>query len=176
MELTWASVYDNAVERFAGQTPSRQVEADIIEAFERQPAAVRAAIDKLGERFAKAKVHTPWPLVLRELQAGEDRSSIVASDESERERAVARAERYIVNAGIFLPDEVELVDALFGPHGPLKLWAGDEALERRLVDLWRAERPRGERVEAEAIERGWRWQEVHEQKPVEPLSVEERDG
>jgi len=148
MELNWQDVYTRAVEAFGGQTPGQQLEAAIVERFESQPAAVVAAIDKLGERFTAGRVHSPWPLVLRELDAAPARSEIRASDDSERQRSFQQAERYIRQIGYLHQSEQELRDEL-----AYRKWPADE----RLVELWRLVRPIGERTEREQLERAERW-------------------
>ena len=70
-----------------------------------------------------------------------------------REKAILRAQRWIVNAGYACRSEVEVVDELFGRNGPLRDFAADEILGARMVALWRQERPRGEALERETEER-----------------------
>ncbi len=59
-------------------------------------------------------------------------------------KAIEHAERYIRNAGLYLPTPAELLDELFGPHGDLKAWATDQELQQRMLTLWRDQLPRAE--------------------------------
>ena len=63
-----------------------------------------------------------------------------AQVDRERELQIHLAERFITNAGWLLPTEAELIDELFGRHGKLRAWAGDELLVARMVDAWRRAR------------------------------------
>jgi hypothetical protein len=66
MELTWATVYDNACQRFGGQTPGTELEATLTTAFATSPAALIAAIGKAGAAFDNGKAHSPWGIVRSE--------------------------------------------------------------------------------------------------------------
>jgi hypothetical protein len=172
--VSWRELYDDACTRFGGQTPSRSTEAALVEAFESRPATVQRAVAKLGDRYAARKVHTPWPLVLAELDQDAKRADIVADPDADpgRERQIHLAERYIANAGCFLPTEAELLDELFGYHGRLKAWADDEPLRRRMVDAWQAARPAAERTEREQLERAHRWRHGRPgERPDEPPPI-----
>lgn len=59
-----------------------------------------------------------------------------------RDKQALLAETWIRNAGLYLPTEAELLDALFGPHGRLKAWASDDVLRTRMENLWQHERTR----------------------------------
>jgi len=156
--VNWRDVYAHAVELYGGQTPGAQLEANLLERFEQHPTDVVAAIDKLGVRFASGRVHSPWPLVLRELDSAPDRGSITASDDSDRARAIHLAERYIANAGMFMP-QAELVDELFGVRGKLRHWP---ELEPRMVAAWQARQPAAAQVKREQLERAERWRKAHQ--------------
>ena len=146
MELNWRETYDHAVELFGGQTPGAQLEADIVERFESHPADVVASIEKLGVRFASGRIHSPWPLVLRELDSAPDRGSITASDESDRARAIHLAERYIATAGMFLPERSRARRRAVRRSWPASALAGAQA---RMVAAWQARQPAAAQVEAE---------------------------
>jgi hypothetical protein len=176
MELTWANVYDQAVAGFGGQTPGRVLEAEIVEIFLERPADVRAAIAKVTARFASGHVHTPWPVVRRELEQGARRHEIVADDDSQRRLAERKAELYVRNAGLYLPTEDELLDELFGKVGLLRVWEDDGELHRRMIELWLEHRPRGERAEAEAEARGLQHAVARPRPPAAPASALEPAG
>jgi len=134
---TWHEVYSDAVERFGGQRPGAQLEAELVQAFEQHPAEVQAAIVKLGGRFSAARVRSPWPLVLREVEDAVHRSVVVADTSADRERLIHLAELRVRNIGHVLPDEHELREELFGRRALLEPWAGDELLVARMLALWR---------------------------------------
>lgn len=157
IEYIWADTYTTAVHAFDGQTPGRELEAQIIERFEASPEAVIAAIDKLAERFQAGKVHTPWPLVLRE-SADVDRTHIIADGRAERERSIRQAEAWIRNAGLHCPTLDDIQHELFEARQALLApWRHDELLQQRMATLWREMRPTGEQLDAEVAERAQRW-------------------
>jgi hypothetical protein len=153
-ELTWQTVYDDAVSAF-GDTPGAALERSIVEAFERQPLAVQAAIGKLAARFAAGKVRSPWPLVLREIESV-DRASVVADSRIEFAQCIRLAESWIRNAGLYCPP-AEVGRELFGDRGRLHAWRDDADVRRRIAELWIAEQPRAELSIAESRERAQRW-------------------
>jgi hypothetical protein len=146
MELTWATVYDNACKRFGGQTPGTELEATLTTAFTTSPAALIAAIGKAGAAFDNGKAHSPWGIVRSELQRHDARANITTNPAAGNQaKAIALAERYIQLAGRHLPSETELLVELFGPShergtapGHLHHWAGDHALEQRMITAWQA--------------------------------------
>lgn len=152
-EYVWSDTYTRAVHLFDGQTPGRDLEASLVEQFERQPEAVIAAVEKLGERFAAGRVRSPWPLVLRELDQV-DRASIRADGKAERALRVRQAEAWIRNAGLHAPTEAECVDELFESRQALLTpWAADDVLRQRMCSLWRELRPIGEQIDRDLAER-----------------------
>jgi hypothetical protein len=135
--VSWQELYDEAVARFGGQTPGAALEASVVAVFVERPAAVHAAVVKLGDRFASGRVRSPWALMLAELEQGAGREQVVASERGDRERLVRLAERRVANLGHVLPSEAELVEELFGRRALLEPWAHDDELRARMVDLWR---------------------------------------
>lgn len=152
-EIHWADIYDKAVTSFGGSTPGQQLEADILTHFREHPAATQAAITKIADRFTAGKIHSPWPLVLRELDRDDNRDGITARDDHERQTAIRLTEIYITNAGLYLPTEAEVIDDTFGDHGRLKQWADDPDLQERIVQHWRDQQPRAEAAIADSLER-----------------------
>jgi hypothetical protein len=69
--------------------------------------------------------------------------------ESQRHaRASVRAERWIRNAGLFMPDETNLLSELFDPPaGMLRHFRDYELLRARMLALYHEVRPTGEEVE-----------------------------
>src|SRR4029077_1668792 len=98
---------------------------------------VRAAVVKLGDRFASGKVRSPWALMPAEREQGAGREHVVASEQGDRERLLRLAERRIANLGHQLPSEAELIEELFGKRALLEAWAGDCELRARMVETWK---------------------------------------
>jgi hypothetical protein len=167
----WREVRERAVRLFGGDVPHPQVEADVLEVFERSPALVVAAIEHVGRQVAAGTVRSGWAVLRAHLARSSTAGAVVADDEREREQQVAAAERWLRNAGVMLDRESEVDEALFGEHGRLRAWAGGEQLRERLLELWHAERPRGEQVERDELERAARWREIRKR-----LESERRRG
>jgi hypothetical protein len=66
------------------------------------------------------------------------------------------AERWVENVGLLYDQEEAVLDELFGRNGLLRHHAGDVQLQKRMLLLWAANRPRGEQVEREQIDRAQR--------------------
>lgn len=169
-EFDWLELRERAVELYV-DTPSAALEERIVAIFEKRPALVADAIDHVAERFQRGLVRSPWAVLAKHaetLAAGSDRA-VKATDESERDEKVARAEAWVKTAGLHFDRPSEIVEELFGDRGPLKTWATDSDLVARMVELWNEQRPRGEQVEREAEQRGrayadWR-RKLHAAKP-----------
>jgi len=155
-EYQWSALRERAI-RLYGDVPRAETEARVISVFESKPALVAALVDEVGNSYARGNVRSAWALLahrLDEAVAAEERSSsIYATDETERDAKVARAEKWVRSAGVHYDRADEVVDELFGDHGMLRAWAYDDELQERLIGLWRAQRPRGEKTEREAEER-----------------------
>jgi hypothetical protein len=134
--MNWQELYDEGCERFGGQRPGHQLEAELVDAFEQRPATVQAAVAKLADRYQAGKVRSPWPLVLAEIEQDRARARHVGDDGADRIQRVRLAERCVVNIGHVLPDEAELVEEIFGRRALLEPWAGDELLRQRMLALW----------------------------------------
>lgn len=149
--IHWPELRDELASSYGGQLPAPALERDLAELFADRPGLFRAEAERLASLFAAGRVHSPWPLLSRNVRERLDRqdelAGVVGSDSEERERACRRAERWIRNAGGYMPSELELVDELFGEHGPLRVWRDDAILERRMLEVWRRERPRFEACE-----------------------------
>ena len=171
--MTWSELLELGRLAFGGQTPGRNLEAELVEAFEHHPAEMHAAIVRLGERFTAGRVHSPWPLVLRELELVDGRLRVVGDEPADLGRLERLAGTWIRNAGLYEPadrgdpdESASLEDAIFGEHGPLRAFGEDHALRRRMVGLWRAERPRAARADRELLERAER------NRPARPAALE----
>ena len=157
METDWFSIRQEAITAFDGDIPHAQTEADILEVFERSPELVLAAIHSLRDEIARGRhIRSPWA-VLRHNLANLQATNITATIGDDRAKQVGLAERWIINASVHCDRELDVQDELFGLTGRLKPWAQDAALVQHMLDLWRQQRPRGERVETEADERATAW-------------------
>lgn len=158
MALTWADLYDQAVAAFAGQTPTRDLENALMQAYEQRPDAVTAILEKAADRYGAGKAHSPWGLVKSELEHDARRANLrPVEHDADRETQTRLAETYIRNAGLYLPTELELTDDLMGDHGRLRAWAKDGTLTGRMTALWQAQQPRREQAERDATSRAERW-------------------
>lgn len=156
MELTWRTLYNQAVHDFNGDTPGEDLEQRLLDHFATAPTAVKQAIDKLTRRYQDGKIRSPWPLILRELERDQTRD-ITATDNAEKALQTRLAETYIRNAGLYLPTETELIDDLFGPHGRLRAWTHDTQLQARMTTLWQDQQPRAQQAEHDVTERAEKW-------------------
>lgn len=157
----WSTFRDRAVEAFGCFAPVKD-ESDLLEAFQRQPVAVAAALDKVIDRFKAGKVRAPWRVWVLEVTSKGDVSVQVGPS---RDMRVARARIWIDNAGCYCDrvSDVELelfgdtvVEPLVTADGRaitgagtflLGLWRGERALRDEMVAYWRKAR---ERVEPDA--------------------------
>jgi hypothetical protein len=144
--LSWADVREQGRLAFGGQTPGSSLEAQLVARFEEHPGEMVAVISRLGDKFAAGRVHSPWPIVLRELDQQAPRLRVVADPAADLERRTRLAEAWIRNAGLYSPTEAELVDALFGAHGQLRAWSTHTELRARMVATWQHERRRLEQA------------------------------
>lgn len=167
-EHTWSQTRDLAIEKFNGQTPSAQIEQEILEAFERSPRRVISEVDRVASKLAAGKITSAWPILRLNVRELEQRPDVTVTDTGEQDRAWAWTERWMRNAGCQFDREPEILDALFGHGGRLVAWAqvewlesesgklsgehelhGDTQLVDRALELWRQARPSGQLVEAE---------------------------
>jgi hypothetical protein len=150
----WSEVREKAALEF-GRHPDAELEAELLQVFQERPAFVVSAIEDVMRAFESGRIHSPWMLLRKQVKAA-PLELVVANDEVERERAVARAEQWLRVCGLHFDRFEEVEDDLFGDRGKLQTWASDESLRERLRTLWKAQRARGEQIEAEAEERGQR--------------------
>jgi hypothetical protein len=155
----WREVRERAVRLF-GELPHAQTEADALEVFEREPATVAAAVEHIGRQVAAGSVRSGWAVLRAHLRSSAAAGEVVADDARELERELALAEAWVRNAGVHFDRELEVDEALFDERGRLHAWAGDELVRERLLELWRAERPRCERAERDELKDAARWREI----------------
>lgn len=165
---TWSQLRTQAIELFDGQTPGGQLEHDIVQHFQEHPQAVAAAIKRIGERFAVGTVTSPWGMLRADLNRRMAGGEVTATDTTDRERAIVRAEQWVKAAGCHFDRASEVEHELFGDarlhpteyaptgemiisssDGLLSAWGDDLVLRQRMIDVWQSERPRGVRAEAD---------------------------
>jgi hypothetical protein len=157
---TTTHTWDEHRERFVeatGDAPSSDLEARILDVFERHPTLVIAGVDHVAGRYERGLVRAPWVVLamhVEEAAASSARASVPVQDERDRDRARSRAAQWMRVVGLLFESESELRDELFGERGMLRDFANDSELAEALIDLWHDLRPIGQRIEREAVERG----------------------
>ena len=175
MTFDWHTEYARALQAFGGDTPSATLEQDLLDAFSEHPQAVTNAITKIAKAYAAGKIHSPWGALKTEIPKQISRDTRVG-DSAERNRMITAAEHWITNTGKMFDRWNEVHDELyergFAKDCTLKPWARDKQLAGRMETHWLEQRPTGERIETEEIERAERWKETQAAlaaKPTEPL-------
>ena len=176
----WASLRSHAIQTF-GDTPHPQTEADIIQVYEQHPEALERAIDAIATDVQNGTIRSGWAVTRkRALNIQTPPSNPTAKTGIDREKAIARTEQWMRNAGAMFDRESEILDELFSDRGPLRPYAqtdlerrpdgswhqtpirGDTHLAEQMLNLWHQHRPAGEKVEADELERAntWKAQQV----------------
>lgn len=155
---TWHQIRDRAITAFGGEAPNAQTEEICLTAFEESPAWFIGTLEQVELDYAAGKIRSGWGILKRRITDNAQQRNPNVDPSPDRATQIRLAERWIHNAGLLLPTEDELTDALFGPHGPLRDHAGDQLLTRRMTELWQANRGRAQRVEAEMIARAQKHQ------------------
>ena len=115
VEYEWAELRTHAIRAFGNTAPGAELEEAIIHVFAINPAGVKNAIDYTANEWAKGKITSPWAILRTQCQRLIDTSTnVTATDERGREKAIAKAENWIRNAGYHMDRESEVVDYLFG--------------------------------------------------------------
>lgn len=157
-EYEWHVLRDHAIEQFDGDTPRAELEQKILDVFERNPAMVAKAVDRIASKFKAGQVRSPWAVLAIDVtQTGSPVRLVTAVDTTSREKRIARAEQWVKAAGVHFDRESEVVAHLFGDRGLLEDWHEDEQLVARMIGLWVEARPTGERLEEEAVEAAEEW-------------------
>jgi hypothetical protein len=111
-EYDWQTTRTNAIRKL-GETLGAQLEHDLIQAFKENPRHVTQIIEAvIAERDAGATFASPWAIIRHRAQ--QDTEPVIATDKTERERAIRLAEAWIRTAGLYLNDQAELLHELFG--------------------------------------------------------------
>lgn len=161
--LEWSDLRDRANTLF-GQFPNAETEQDIIDVFMVYPQQVKSLIEQVATGVQAGRIRSGWAILRAEvLRSRSDRNATV-TDAGEREKKIRQAETWVRNAGIHLDRVDELGIELFGDRGLLEPWSADPALRQRFAGLWSELRPRGERVEREAIERAETYKQVYPER------------
>ena len=172
----WATIRADAIARFGGDAPRAELEQRIIDVFEKQPQLVVLAIDKIADSYHAGRVRSPWAVLGTHIErAAEPGADIQATDTTDKQKRIQRAEQWIRAAGIHFDREAEILLELFGsesaqlrPYAQVDLipdtsadpakWKlseprGDTALIDRMLHTWGEHRPTGLQLEREAEER-----------------------
>lgn len=141
-EYVWSDVRERAIRLFGHQAPGAELEAEVVAVFEEMPALVAGTIDAVATEYAAGRVHSPWAVLRSRLRDPGPVRDVTATDESELERAIERAENRLHNIGAHLDSEREVLRELFEAPGErcgplLGRWAGDAELEARMLSCWR---------------------------------------
>lgn len=146
----WSETYQHATEAF-GQMPRPEDEATILEHWERNPELIITLIDQVARDVHSGKAKWGWSTLAARLQRGPVRDSVVTGA-GERKRREHAAEIWIRHAGLYFDRETEIEDELFGATGLLHAYSKDPELRERMIELYRAERPRGETAEQASLD------------------------
>lgn len=166
-EYVWSVVRDQISAMFGGQSPRAEDDAAILEVFTAYPTRVLQVASELEAGVASGQVRSGWAVLRKRL--GESRPDVTVSDAPDLAKRTRAAELWIRNAGLYFDREPQVVAELFDSQGLLWPFAqavfdrdsdtyhaeGDTLLVARMVNLWRQERPRGERAEEASLA----WQE-----------------
>jgi hypothetical protein len=172
---SWHTTYTDAVQRFGGDTPGAQLEQQVLDAFTDQPQVVIRAIDKVAAKYAAGRVTSPWGAMKHEIARTTSQPDIVATDSTDRDKRIMRAEQWIRAAGIHYDRDTEILLELFGnetsllrPFAKIDLipdtstsdgkWTlseaiGDTALVERILKTYHDARPTGIQLEEDALAR-----------------------
>lgn len=153
--IDWEDLIYQTAERFGGTTPHPDTAAAIAAVYAKSPSAVIRAIDRVAQEHEDGNIRSPWGILRSRVQqiTVTTKSNARAND---TEKAVARAEQWMRTTGLHYDRATELLDELYGDRGRLR----DHPQTRdRMLELWRELRPEGERLDAEAVEAGIRYQQ-----------------
>jgi hypothetical protein len=191
-EYDWAQIRADTIRAFGGDAPRNELEQRIIDVFREQPQLVVNTISLVTHGYQAGKVRSPWAILdinLRE--ATRPGANITATDTTEKQRAIQRAEQWVRAAGVHFDSEDEVVLELFDTGKQLHAYAqvtlerqpdksslltepkGDAALVSRIRQLWRELRPIGEQSEADALQRAeeWKTQQADLQKALKEAAI-----
>jgi hypothetical protein len=114
----WPDVRRDAVERFGGELPGATLAAEVVDVFERSPRRVVEEIDAVARDLAFGRIRSGWAVLRRRVEDAGPVHDVVAGDESEKQRRVARALRWITNVGLSCNRLEDVEGELFGTSPP----------------------------------------------------------
>ncbi len=127
-DFTWSELRDKACEAF-GDTPAFTTERELLNVFMVRPAAVARELDAIARDVRAGKVRSGWAVARKRL-ASLKATDAVATDETERQRALAAALQWVRNVGCHYDRESEVLDELTGEHGRLLQWPAEGICSR----------------------------------------------
>lgn len=156
--MDWQTLRNQFMRTIGGDPPGAQLEEDLIAAYTDHPEPVERSFEKIALAFKAGKIHSPWGALKAEVAKAVDAArNPTHSKGATREKAIARAEQWIRNAGLHYDRWEEIQDELFGDRGTLRQHDTPQ-LRERIQTLWHELRPLGIQTEQEAIDRGLRYQ------------------
>lgn len=154
-EYHWPTVRDELITLFDGERPHPETEDAIITAFADRPAHIIRTADQLA---AGERPRSYWAVLRSRVTQLRPAAGITATDESDRERKILNARRWIHNAGLYFDLERDVLDELFPEHGSGFDSTGGlrpfdtPSLRAEMIEAWKQERPRGQRAEKAAAD------------------------
>ena len=186
----WAELRMFLIEAFNGTIPTPQAETDIIAAYELHPGTLeKIAVDIAGQYASGGDITSPWGLLhykagkINTPPSNPSRPSSVT-----REKALARADQWIHNAGCH-HDETEAILHLCDTNGLLSSYAqaelvndgpgtparlevtGDQTVIAHIRAQHTLERPRGIAADTAAEARAEAWKTQRAKEPPRTKST-----
>jgi hypothetical protein len=177
----WAELRTLAIEAF-GDTPRAETEARIISAYELHPGQVEKLILAAAVDLKEGTIRSGWAIVAKRCESlTNPPSNPTRIGGVTREKALARAEQWLHNAGCY-HDETEAILHLCdngllsayaqaelvndGPGTPARLEvSGDPTVIAHIRAQHTIERPRGLAAEAAALARAEAWKTQRAKEP-----------
>jgi len=154
--MDWQTLRNQFMRTIGGDPPGAQLEDDLIAAYTNHPQVVERSLEKIALAYKAGKIRSPWGAAKTEIaKATEAARNPTHNQGATKTKAIARAEQWMRTTGLHYDRETELLDELYGDRGRLK---DHPATRDRMLQLWNELRPIGEQLDAEAIERGLRYQ------------------
>lgn len=166
--MDWQTLRNQFMRAIGGDPPGSALEDELIQAYTDHPAVVERSIEKITLAHAAGKIRSPWGALKTEVAKAVDAARNPTHDKgSSKQKAIARAEQRTRNELLHYDRWDEVEDELFGDRGTLRDH-DTPALRDRMNTLWTELRPAGQLVEAEAEERGRRYQEQRSRPDTSP--------
>lgn len=133
-DFEWATYRDKASRAYGG-APSQDQERQILEVFLLKPMAVTLELEAVADAVRNGKAKSGWGLARHKIVALLNVPHVVASDDSERDRALARELKWVRSCGAHFDRESEIADDWFGDLGRIRQWP---ELRDELIAAWHA--------------------------------------